>query len=40
MVGNAHPTSLQTAAGQEPLSPKEFADKYGWKNDPSKVVLP
>jgi WD40 repeat protein/serine/threonine protein kinase len=31
---------VQTAAGQELLSPKEFAAKYGWKNEPSKVVLP
>jgi WD40 repeat protein len=31
---------VQTADGQELLSPKEFAAKYGWKNDPSKVVLP
>jgi WD40 repeat protein len=22
------------------ISPKEFAEKYGWKNDPSKVKLP
>ncbi|HVA51324.1 MAG TPA: WD40 repeat domain-containing protein [Pirellulales bacterium] len=31
---------VQTADGQELLSPKEFAAKYGWKNDPSKVKLP
>ncbi|HET6878633.1 MAG TPA: WD40 repeat domain-containing protein [Pirellulales bacterium] len=27
---------IQTADGQELLSPKEFADKYGWKNDPAR----
>jgi WD40 repeat protein len=31
---------VQSAAGQVLLSPAEFADKYGWKNDPSKVTLP
>lgn len=31
---------VQTAAGQGLLSPKEFAAKYGWKNDPNKVKLP
>ncbi len=31
---------VQTADGQDLLSPKEFADKYGWRNDPSKVKLP
>jgi WD40 repeat protein len=27
----------QTEAGQETLTPAEFAAKYGWKNDPSRV---
>jgi WD40 repeat protein len=31
---------VQTADGQELLSPKEFAAKYGWQNDPRKVSLP
>jgi WD40 repeat protein/serine/threonine protein kinase len=31
---------VQTADGQELLSPKEFAAKYGWKNDPGMVKLP
>ena len=31
---------LQTAAGQETLTPREFYKRFGWKNDPSKVVLP
>ena len=28
---------VQTDEGQETLSPAEFAEKYGWKNDPDKV---
>ncbi|HEX7378625.1 MAG TPA: hypothetical protein VF278_16010, partial [Pirellulales bacterium] len=31
---------VQTADGQELLSPKEFAAKYGWKNDPTSVSIP
>jgi WD40 repeat protein len=31
---------IQTAAGQETLTPREFYKRFGWKNDPSKVVLP
>lgn len=31
---------IKTAAGQETLTPREFYKRYGWKNDPSKVVLP
>ncbi len=30
---------VRTAKGQEVLTPKEFEDKYGWKNDPDKVRL-
>ena len=30
---------VKTAKGQEVLTPKEFEDKYGWKNDPDKVRL-
>ncbi len=30
---------VQTDTGQETLSPQAFAEKYGWKNDPSKVDL-
>jgi hypothetical protein len=30
---------VQTDAGQETFAPAEFAKKYGWKNDPSKVKL-
>ena len=25
---------MQTEAGQETLSPVQFAQKYGWKNEP------
>ena len=28
---------VQTDAGQETLTPAEFARKYGWKNDPKRV---
>jgi WD40 repeat protein len=28
---------VQTDSGQETLTPEEFARKYGWKNDPSKL---
>jgi WD40 repeat protein len=28
---------VQTDAGQETLSPEQFAEQFGWKNDPSKV---
>ena len=28
---------VQTAAGQQTLTPSEFSAKYGWKNDPSRV---
>ncbi|HQU42978.1 MAG TPA: hypothetical protein PK867_09205 [Pirellulales bacterium] len=27
-------------AGQETLTPREFYKRFGWKNDPSKMVLP
>ena len=27
-----------TDAGQEMLTPSQFAKKYGWKNDPAKVI--
>ena len=30
----------ETEQGQETITPAEFAKKYGWKNDPSKVTLP
>lgn len=30
---------VQTEKGQETLTPAEFARKYGWKNDPSRVRL-
>jgi WD40 repeat protein len=30
---------VQTDQGQETLTPAEFAKKYNWKNDPSKVGL-
>ena len=30
---------VQTEKGQETLSPEEFNEKYGWKNDPEKVRL-
>jgi len=29
----------QTVSGQSTLSPEEFIEKYGWKNDPTKVRL-
>jgi hypothetical protein len=28
---------VQTAAGQQALTPSQFAAEYGWKNDPDKV---
>ncbi|NQT40344.1 MAG: hypothetical protein HQ581_22815, partial [Planctomycetes bacterium] len=28
---------VQTEEGQETLSPEEFEQKYGWKNDPAKA---
>lgn len=28
---------VQTSAGQETLTPAEFADRFGWTNDPGKV---
>lgn len=28
-----------TDAGQQVLSPAEFSQKYGWKNDPTQVKL-
>jgi WD40 repeat protein len=31
---------IKTADGQETLSPREFYKRFGWRNDPSKVVLP
>jgi WD40 repeat protein len=31
---------IKTAGGQETLTPREFYKRFGWKNDPSKVVLP
>ncbi|HVA50557.1 MAG TPA: hypothetical protein VNH11_29700 [Pirellulales bacterium] len=31
---------IKTAAGQETLTPREFYKRFGWKNDPSKVVRP
>ena len=30
---------VETDAGQEMLTPDEFASKYGWKNDPTRVAL-
>ncbi len=30
---------VQTEKGQETLSPEQFAQKYGWKNDPDRVRL-
>jgi hypothetical protein len=30
---------VQTDQGQDTLTPEEFARKYNWKNDPSKVGL-
>ncbi len=30
---------VQTVAGQQTLTPAEFSQKYGWKNDPAKVKL-
>jgi WD40 repeat protein len=31
---------VQTDSSQETLTPEEFAERYGWKNDPSKVECP
>ncbi len=30
---------VQTDEGQETLTPQEFSERYGWKNDPQKVRL-
>lgn len=30
---------VQTTAGQTTLTPKQFADRYEWRNDPAKVRL-
>jgi WD40 repeat protein/tRNA A-37 threonylcarbamoyl transferase component Bud32 len=30
---------VQTESGQETLTPGEFSKRFGWSNDPSKVVL-
>jgi serine/threonine protein kinase/Tol biopolymer transport system component len=30
---------VQTASGQQTLTPLEFANRYGWQNDPSQVRL-
>ncbi|MBC7815555.1 MAG: hypothetical protein IAG10_01505 [Planctomycetaceae bacterium] len=30
---------VQTASGQQTLTPVEFANRYGWQNDPSQVRL-
>ena len=30
---------VQTEMGQELLAPEEFSSKYGWKNDPQRVLL-
>jgi len=30
---------VETAEGQETLSPADFAKKYGWQNDPEQVRL-
>lgn len=30
---------VQTARGQQTLTPQEFANRYGWRNDPGKVQL-
>jgi len=30
---------VQTDDGQYTLTPDEFAQRFGWKNDPSKVTL-
>lgn len=30
---------VQTATGQETLTPSEFSKRHGWKNDPGKVKL-
>ena len=30
---------VETANGQETFSPAEFADRYGWKNDPAQIGL-
>ncbi len=29
----------QTEAGRQTLTPAEFAEKYGWKNDPERFKL-
>ena len=30
---------VQTEQGQQTLTPPEFAERFGWKNDPEKAKL-
>jgi len=30
---------VQADEGQETLTPEEFAERYGWENDPGKVSM-
>ena len=30
---------VQTDIGQETLTPANFASKYGWQNDPARVLF-
>ena len=30
---------VQTDRGQETFTPEEFAQKFGWKNDPKRVPV-
>jgi hypothetical protein len=39
VVTNEFVYVVQTDEGQQTLTPADFADKYGWKNDP-KMVQP
>jgi WD40 repeat protein len=38
-VANRFVYVVQTASGQETLTPQQFASRYGWQNDPAKVRL-
>jgi WD40 repeat protein len=38
-VANLFVYVVQTAAGQQTLTSKQFAEKYGWQNDPTKADI-
>ena len=38
-INDAFVYVVQTVEGQQTLTPQEFANRYGWQNDPDKVRL-